>query len=77
MQVGAFSIEGTTQREVLVSFENLLIEDSYGDSTKAMIDIRYAAQVNCTDCHITNPSVYHRFNITSIETYFEDRSKDF
>ena len=77
MQVGAFSIEGTTAREVLVSFENLLIEDSYGDDTKAMIDIRYAAQVNCTACHITNPSVNHRFNITSIQTYFKDRDADF
>ena len=74
MQRGAFSIEGTPVREVLVSFENLLIEDSYGDASRAMIDVRYAAQVNCTACHITNPSVDTRFNISSIQAYFKDKS---
>ena len=42
-----------------------------------MIDIRYAAQVNCTACHITNPDVDTRFNITNIQDYFEDRVADF
>ena len=58
VQVGAFLFQGRYQ-ETLISFEKLDIINSYGGSDYALIHVQIAAQINCTECKISQSMNYN------------------